>query len=428
MGRRGRSTPRKVPATQRLLPFRERAERLDRRFRLTIAIVTASILAGTLVGVPIARNTVTALVVKSRWAFLRRLGAEPERAEVDAEWRRRRTLGIEQLREVIQDVYDRASPESREFFRESGLAPDEAVIRWGNVDLTFLLSSKVFAVDDSGRSYRLLPNVRSIWLRQRVMPKPNTGQLLVPDTPEMRRAIARSGGEILEQSAQTTNSWGCRGPEPDLTAPLRGIVLGDSYMQGVLIGDAETPPECLRRALAEEVETPVSILNTGVLGYSPEQYYSTLREYGDRFRPRFVVVSLFANDFGREEDVLRGEGDWQEAAYWIHAIQQYCARRQIICLVSPVVCGEQLVGPRPDGNYPGQIVKATRISGLDFLNPIEEFLEADRRLRRGRSRPGSPSDPSPLYNGRLGDGHFSAEGAELWGHIVARRLALLLER
>ena len=45
------------------------------------------------------------------------------------------------------------------------------------------------------------------------------------------------------------------------------------------------------------MKTKVSILNTGHLGYSPEQYYYSLVEYADRFRPHFVVVSVFSNDF-----------------------------------------------------------------------------------------------------------------------------------
>ena len=40
--------------------------------------------------------------------------------------------------------------------------------------------------------------------------------------------------QIVDGSTQTTNSWGLRGPEPDMRAAWRGIVLGDSYMQGLL--------------------------------------------------------------------------------------------------------------------------------------------------------------------------------------------------
>jgi hypothetical protein len=91
--------------------------------------------------------------------------------------------------------------------------------------------------------------------------------------PGLVDAVRGTTATALETSRQTTNSWGLRGPEPELDAPLRGLVLGDSYMQAMFIGDDETPPECLRRHLRDRLRTRVSILNTGLMGYSPEQYY-----------------------------------------------------------------------------------------------------------------------------------------------------------
>ena len=155
--------------------------------------------------------------------------------------------------------------------------PETAVIRWGNFDMTLVLSSDVFEPDDAGRSYRFKPFARSVWI---------TGLSLhgasclfqVPDTPEAIAACAAAGGRHVPGSIQTTNSWGCRGPEPDPRAPFRGIVLGDSVMQGALVGDDQTPPACLERELAKRTGMRVSVLNTGVLGYSPEQYYHTLQK------------------------------------------------------------------------------------------------------------------------------------------------------
>ena len=76
-----------------------------------------------------------------------------------------------------------------------------------------------------------------------------------------------------------------------------------------------------------QAAAPVEILNTGHLGYSPEQYYYTLLEYAQRFPPQFVVVSLFANDFGGDvQEVLEGKGDWEEGCYWLGEIRQYCSQ------------------------------------------------------------------------------------------------------
>ena len=194
--------------------------------------------------------------------------------------------------------------------RYAGLDPDHGLLRWGNFDRTLLLPSTIFEADDTGRSYRLRPCTDSIWLRQVTIQSGVLMFFLVPDGPGLAEAIRGTSAIPVTESRQSTNSWGLRGPEPDLGAPLRGIVLGDSFMQGMFIGDDETPPECLRRDLEDRLKTKVSILNTGHLGYSPEQYYYSLVEYADRFRPHFVVVSVFCNDFAGEiaDVVLRGQG------------------------------------------------------------------------------------------------------------------------
>ncbi len=99
-------------------------------------------------------------------------------------------------------------------------------------------------------------------------------------------------------------------------------------MQGMFIGDEETPPQCLKRYLASHLKNRVSILNTGVMGYSPEQYYYSLIAFAERFRPQFVVVSVFTNDFGDLFEVpTKGLGDWDEGKYWLEKITDYCRSR-----------------------------------------------------------------------------------------------------
>ncbi len=171
----------------------------------------------------------------------------------------------------------------------------------------------------------------------------------IPDTPEAAAIVKGTGATIVEGSSQLTNSWGLRGPEPDTNAPFRGIVLGDSYMQGLFVGDDQTPVECLKRDLSKRLGAPVELLNTGHLGYSVEQYYFSLVEYAGRFPPQFVVVSIFANDFaGEVNDVLEGRGgDWDEGKYWLGRIRDFCSARAHL-LVRPGALGQPVERP-PDG-------------------------------------------------------------------------------
>jgi hypothetical protein len=276
------------------------------------------------------------LASEARQAARYAIGVPTPREEIADSWRRYRLLGIAESRGKLVDVFDEASPEMQGLMRYAGLDPERGLLRWGNYNRTLLLPSTVFEADDAGRSYRLRPNTRSIWLRNVSLKNGVLAFFLVPDGPGLASAIQGTPAIPVAASRQTTNSWGLRGPEPDPNAPLRGIVLGDSYMQGLFIGDDQTPAECLRRYLEDRLETRVSILNAGVMGYSPEQYYYSLLALVERFRPHFVVVSVFANDFGDLfEASSKGMGDWDEGKYWLDLITEFCRKRQWPHLMVP---------------------------------------------------------------------------------------------
>ncbi len=290
-----------------------------------------------------------------------------------------------------------------------------------------MLSSKVFEVDDSGRAYRMRPGTRSLWTSSHILRRGLAGFFFLPDTPEVRSALGGAKVEILPRSIQTTNSWGCRGAEPDPTAKARVLVLGDSFMQGMLVSDVDTPPACLERVLHETWNVPVSVLNTGHIGYSPEQYFYTLRAYFDRFRPHFVVVSLCPNDFGGTLEVLDGGGHWDEGMYWINAIEDFCRFRTIPYLLVPVPLESQVAGLGRQGHYPGPLSDRSHLGSYFYFNPVEAFTAENLRLVGEGRAIGRRPRYSPLFNGPLRDGHFSALGSALSAREVGRRIALLFD-
>ncbi len=390
-----------------------------------MALVVVGAIAGTGAGrYLLGRGAFEVRAAADRW-----IGLPEERARVDADWKRRRERDVEQTRRTFREIYAEATPQARRLLDFGGFDPDAGLLRWGNYDRILLLPSTVFLPDDHGRSYRLRPNTRSIWLRNFDLPRGLAGFFLMPDTPELRQVIVGTGAHIVPGSTQTTNSWGCRGPEPDLKAQLRGLILGDSNMQGLFIGDDETPTECLRRDLQKRLGLSVSLLNTGHLGYSPEQIYYTLREYGDRLRPQFVVFSFCSNDFGSLFDRVPDHRDEEEAHYWLEEMTQYCRKRDILQIDTPIPLEFQVTAARREGTYPGRVSNLLATSGMNYCNPVEAFVDEHLRLqvendRRGEKRPST----SPLFNGAIGDGHMSALGAALWGKVLGARVTLLLER
>ena len=314
----------------------------------------------------------------------------------------------------------------RRTLSEAGMAPGDALYRPANYNRTVVLSSKVFAADETGRSYKMVPDMRSFWTNSLLLPQTLGGFFLLPDTPGVRKAITDSGATIIPKSPQSTNSWGCRGPEPDPQAEIRGLIVGDSFMQGLFVADSETPPACLERDLAKAWGRHVSILNTGHIGYSPEQYYFTLLEYYDKFKPTFLVLSVCPNDFGDAQDVLNGIGDWDEGAFWLAEIDYFCRTHKIPWLLVPVPFEIQVTIQRGAGHYPGNVSNISKRLTTEYLDPVEAFVGENLRLQEESKRSGNQLLFSPLFNGHIQDGHFSPAGCALWAREVAQRLVLLI--
>jgi hypothetical protein len=418
------------PARQQVFAFVARARRVERAFKIAIAVLTIGGVAVLLAVVPSGRYLAGWLAARGRWAAMRVVGMQPGRGEIDADWQRRRLFDMESARARLRRTFDAYNEPQKRLLQFAGMDPDHVVLRWGNFDKTVMLPSTVYEPDESGRSYRFRPGLRSIWVRNFPMKGDMKAYFQVPDRPEAAELVWATGAAIVDDSAQTINSWGLRGPEPDTQARWRGIVLGDSYMQGLFVADDRTPTECLKRDLGQRLRGSVEILNTGHLGYSPEQYYYSLEEYGRRFPPQFVVVSVFANDFaGDMKVVLEGRGgDWDEGRYWLGRIRDFCSARGIPCLVVPAPWVGQVDQAQLAGNYPGPVSNISETNGFTFLDPIGEFADALLSLEIEGIRKGEPVTGDPLFNGRIGDGHFSPRGCEIWAERVGRRLALLLMR
>ena len=61
-----------------------------------------------------------------------------------------------------------------------------------------------------------------------------------------------------------------------------------------------------------------------------------------------------------------------------------------------------------------------------FLDPMDDFLNAHLKSRVEAERRGQAPKDCTLFNGAIGDSHFSAAGSEVWAESVGRRLILLL--
>src|SRR5438132_8623637 len=158
---------RRPPLRQRILPFLERSQRRRRLFKAMIAAVTAAVMVAMIAASSAGRHHLLLGATRFRDELARRLvGLPPDRDQIEAQWRLRRRRGIELTHEVLATFYRDTTEEMRALFRVAGMDPEHGLIRYGRGDQAFLISSQVFEPDDRGRSYRLRPNIRSVWLRQ----------------------------------------------------------------------------------------------------------------------------------------------------------------------------------------------------------------------------------------------------------------------
>jgi hypothetical protein len=413
--------PRKDAPIQGKLAFAVRAENQARAFKRAIGALTGLVILAIVAGTETGRYASVMLVHSGR-SLLNRIAGLPKDREFEQE-----RINLERLRNAAsarKALASTTTPGSAmdRFLRAVGMDAGSAVMRWGNVDRSILLSSAVFEPDDK-RSYRLKPGVRSIWVIGLSF-RDSLAMFLIPDTPQARELAALAGGIVVPESVQTTNSWGCRGPEPDPAAPVRVLVLGDSMMQGSLVGDADTPPAKLECYLSHALKAQVSVLNTGHLGYSPEQYEQTLRELGDRFRPHYVIVSIFHNDFGDMSD----PANWAEGEYWLDRTLELCMHRGWQSVFVPAAAEAALLGPRNYEPFQSQLNRIIKISSAKYVDTTGPFTDVLLRLRNDAARAGVAVQ-NPLYNLHLmGDGHYSPLGADLWARVVARRVLLLWDQ
>ena len=91
--------------------------------------------------------------------------------------------------------------------------------------------------------------------------------------------------------------------------------------------------------------------------------------------PQFVVLSLFANDFGDIYEVIAGKGDWDEGKYWLGEISAVsagsggscCSRSRLRTKTRSTTADSPAI-------YPGAISNIMETTGMYYLDPIEDFV------------------------------------------------------
>ena len=103
------------------------------------------------------------------------------------------------------------------------------------------------------------------------------------------------------------NSLGLRGPEPDelpVDSDCRVVVVGDSFVQGLTVGDEDTFARTAERTLATQYGMECRVIPAGVEAYATDQELQFFRRDLVAYRPTLTVLFLYFNDIwcnGRDD-------------------------------------------------------------------------------------------------------------------------------
>ena len=102
---------------QRVFAFVDRAERLDRTFKLVIALATVGSIAFFLTALSPGRYLSGWVAARARWLAMQAVGLPPDRGEIDADWKRKRLFDIEQSRGTLAGTFAEYPPAMQRLLR-----------------------------------------------------------------------------------------------------------------------------------------------------------------------------------------------------------------------------------------------------------------------------------------------------------------------
>jgi hypothetical protein len=142
------------------------------------------------------------------------------------------------------------------------------------------------------------------------------------------RCAALRGGESrysgymwrVPTAVHSVNTMGYRGPARPLQADpgvVRLAALGDSFTFGVGVGDEESLPAALERAVGGPGSSAVEVLNFGIPGYNLDEVIDQYVYFARRWKPRAVVYFVVNNDLDEGLCIRAQSNRWLRVGrYW----------------------------------------------------------------------------------------------------------------
>ena len=157
-----------------------------------------------------------------------------------------------------------------------------------------------------------------VWLRGRTLPAIQgvTAQatiadqvLLIPSATchhELRRMLNTDHrvSPSIGRHTFRTNSFGCRGSEPEIPAPegtLRILILGDNSICGTEVDESETVSARLQQFLTKQTTRPLEVVNGGTPGYCPLLAWLKFEQDLAKLKPDVVILHVDMTDIADDQ-------------------------------------------------------------------------------------------------------------------------------
>jgi len=201
------------------------------------------------------------------------------------------------------------------------------------------------------------------------------------DTPVMRAAIADLDTQLLVTASY--DEFGFRRTDPDLARDCqsRALFLGDSFTDGVWVGDGDTFANKYARLARERSSFTLCPVNAGVNGYgSLEERYTLEHQFEHAGRPSIVFVMYFANDVDQDHDaVITGQLRdaarlWQESLAQLDKMKRFADEHQVRLVLAAIPPREQILDKVPQTYYQDILRDFCERDGITFVNLFEGLV------------------------------------------------------
>jgi lysophospholipase L1-like esterase len=249
-----------------------------------------------------------------------------------------------------------------------------------DVDTGVLLSRHLYrsVMMDGVAKYMYKPSLKKLGFRTRAAGL--RWNMETEDTPAIRTALADLDTPFIVTASYDELGFRNGDPNPASGCTARALFLGDSFTDGLWVGDTDTFVNLYGRLVRERSGVTLCPVNAGVNGYGPFEEAYVLEHYFEQAgRPAFVFVMFFANDVDADYDsVIKGTiadrgRRWRDSLGQIARIKRFVSSQGATLVLAAIPPAEQVFAHSSREHYQDVLRAFSEREGIQFVNLIDSL-------------------------------------------------------